>query len=356
MLAKAQLAEYAHWSVNQRITIREIAEAAGVHHTTVSRALRANRQIPEATRLRIKEIAKAMGYKPDPALSALMSHRSSKLNKSYQATLAWVTNYPSRQGWLMDEKIGYFIGAKRRAAELGYFLEEFWLAEPGIKNRRASAILSARSIQGLIFLPQPRARAHLNLDWNRFSAISISHTLSSPHLHVVTNHHFRSMALLMRKLRSLGYKRPGFACRQRIHESVDRAWAAAFAIYQSKEFAAQIPLFLYREHDIAEFARWLRQHQPDVIVTHEEAVLDWLQGLNLRIPEEIGVAMAAVHGLPSHCSGIDENNETVGALAVDLVVEMIHKNLTGIPKTPVTTLVEGIWVEGKTVRSPLARK
>ena len=338
--------------MSQRVTIRDIAQTANVHHTTVSRALRGDRQIPEATRERIREIAHAMGYAPDPALSALMSYRSSKRRKSYRAALAWVTNYSTRQGWFMDEKVGYYVGAKRRAAELGYSLDEFWLNEPGVNGRRASAILSARGIQGLIFLPQPRARAHIRLDWNRFSALTISHTLNSPHLHVVTNHHFRSMALLMRKIRSLGYRRPGFVCLQRIHESVDRAWAAAFGVYQREPFQKQIPLFLHREDTSAwfdAFAAWVRLHRPDVVVAHGAAAIEWLARLGLEIPRDIGLAAAAVHGLPSFCSGIDENNETVGALAVDLVVEMIHKNQTGIPQTPVTTLVEGTWVDGSTL-------
>lgn len=345
-----QILSYAHWSVNRRVTIRDIAKAANVHHTTVSRALRKDRQIPELTRVRIESLAVEMGYSPDPALASLMRYRSSKLRSSYKGALAWITNYPTREGWRMHEKIGYYTGAKARAVELGYSLDEFWLNEPGLNSRRASGILSARNIQGLIFLPQPRARAHLHLDWSRFSALTISHTLTAPHLHVVTNHHFRSMALLMRKIRSLGYRRPGFVCRQRIHESVDRAWAAAFATYQAGPLHRQVPLLLYQDNGFQDFSKWIQRHKPDVLVTHDESVFEWLDRLRLRVPEDIGVAAAALHGLPPECSGLNENNEVVGALAVDLVVEMIHKNQKGVPEIPVTTLVEGSWVDGTTLR------
>ena len=49
-------------------------------------------------------------------------------------------------------------------------------------------------------------------------------------------------------------------------------------------------------------------------------------------------------------SGIDENVRAVGAMAVDTVVGMIHRNETGIPATPWRILAEGTWFQGETVR------
>ncbi|QYY35011.1 LacI family DNA-binding transcriptional regulator [Ruficoccus sp. ZRK36] len=340
--------------MSNRVTIREIAQKAGVHHATVSRALRNDPQIATETREHILKLARRMGYRPDPALSSLMRYRSAKAAHHYQAALAWATNYPTRDGWLTHEKVGYYSGALQRAEELGYSLDPFWLGEAGMSGARASAILKARNIQGVILLPMPKANVSIDLDWDQFSAVSISHTVTSPHLNVVTNHHFRSMALLMKQLDALGYKRPGFACLRRIHESVDRAWAAAFEMYRPGAGSrADIPLYIYEEESLPAFEHWVRTYKPDVIVAHSDNIMHYLKEMQLRVPEDIGVAMAARHGVSSDCSGIDENNNTVGRVVVNVVVEMIHNNERGIPQVPITTLVEGFWVNGSTLRTSL---
>lgn len=161
-------------------------------------------RIPVATRERVKAVAKQLGYRPDPVLAALMAYRNDRRIQRYQATLAWVTNYPTRDSWQAYERNDYFRGATARANELGYVIDEFWLKEPELTPRRATQILFNRNIQGLLFIPQPRSRAHLNLDWSKFSAISFGRTLASPRLHNVDNDHYSSIAILMRQLKKLG--------------------------------------------------------------------------------------------------------------------------------------------------------
>ena len=54
------------------------------------------------------------------------------------------------------------------------------------------------------------------------------------------------------------------------------------------------------------------------------------------------------------CSGIDQNNERVGAAGVDLVVEQLQSNDFGLPENPKTVLIEGRWVPGTTAPGPWA--
>ena len=49
------MVEYAY--ISMRITLKQVAQVAGVHQTTASRALRGQNSIPEATRQRIRRIA-----------------------------------------------------------------------------------------------------------------------------------------------------------------------------------------------------------------------------------------------------------------------------------------------------------
>jgi LacI family gluconate utilization system Gnt-I transcriptional repressor len=60
-----------------RVTLNEVAEAAGVSPITVSRALRGERSVASELVERVRAAAQLLGYVPDPAARALASQRSS---------------------------------------------------------------------------------------------------------------------------------------------------------------------------------------------------------------------------------------------------------------------------------------
>jgi LacI family transcriptional regulator len=47
-----------------------------------------------------------------------------------------------------------------------------------------------------------------------------------------------------------------------------------------------------------------------------------------------------------------KNSFQLGVMAVDLLVDMLHRNERGIPVRPYLLMVEGSWVEGNTLRKP----
>ena len=61
------------------VTIKDIAKATGVSHSTVSRAMRGSSLISEETTKRIKETALNMGYFPSAAARSLKTNRSQAL-------------------------------------------------------------------------------------------------------------------------------------------------------------------------------------------------------------------------------------------------------------------------------------
>lgn len=60
-----------------RVTLADVAQAAGVSPITVSRALRGERAVDPALVARVRAAAQQLGYVPDPAARALASQRSS---------------------------------------------------------------------------------------------------------------------------------------------------------------------------------------------------------------------------------------------------------------------------------------
>ena len=63
----------------QETSIQDIARAAGVSHTTVSRALRESPLISLDTRERIQRLAQEMGYTPNAIAQSLQTRRTSMI-------------------------------------------------------------------------------------------------------------------------------------------------------------------------------------------------------------------------------------------------------------------------------------
>lgn len=59
-----------------RVTLSDVARAAGVSPSTVSRALRGERAVDPALIERVQQVSSRLGYMPDPAARALASRRS----------------------------------------------------------------------------------------------------------------------------------------------------------------------------------------------------------------------------------------------------------------------------------------
>ena len=62
-----------------RITLNDVANAAGVSPITVSRALRGERSVDPVLAQRVREATDRLGYVPDPAARALASQRSTQV-------------------------------------------------------------------------------------------------------------------------------------------------------------------------------------------------------------------------------------------------------------------------------------
>src|SRR4051812_49177178 len=75
----------------KRVTMRAIAEQAGVTHATVSMALRNHPLISAKTRQKIQRIARNLGYRPDPEVAKLMRHLRLKHKPKFKSTIAALT-------------------------------------------------------------------------------------------------------------------------------------------------------------------------------------------------------------------------------------------------------------------------
>ncbi len=344
-------------SLTGRITMREVAARAGVHYSTVSLALRGRHEIPEPTRRRVCRAADELGYRPDPLLAALASYRHGRSPRGYRATLAWLTNFPTRDAW-RDEEIyrEYFTGARDRAQALGFRLQEFWLREPGMTHLRASDILLARGITGLLVAPQPTPAESIALRWDRFCAVTISHSLAHPRLHLVSPNQYRCVKLAVDELAARGYRRIGLVLLRSSDARVDHNWLAGYLVAQDCRAVRHriTPLQLDR-WDTAAFGRWIERMRLDAVVSKCAAALPALRELGYAVPRDLGLASLTRVKEGRVLSGVNESPEEAGAAAVEQLAGMLHRNERGVPASPRRLLIEGRWVDGATVRPLPAR-
>lgn len=340
--------------MKNRVSQRDLARLAGVSAMTVSLALRGHSSISATTREKIRKLAEKHHYRPDPALSALNAYRIQGRTRQFQGTLAWLTTFSTANGWRgMIHAESYFQGAAKRALELGYQLEEFWLGEPGLPPKRASQILLARGVQGLIVAPLPDTHGEISFDWKPFSSLALGYSLRQPQLHVVMNHQSRNMKQTVRHLHALGYRRIGLALPSANNDRVDQNYLSGYLIAQREAGGECLEPLLADVFDASAFVAWFRRQKPDAVIVSPAWITQitaWLKGEGVLVPRHVGLAAASTPDGPATVSGMDEDPCMIGGMAVDALVGMIHRQERGIPAQPWSLLAEGTWTAGKTTR------
>lgn len=341
--------------VDSKVVLQDIAKRVGVHRSTVSLALRDHPRISKEMRERVQDLAKKMGYRPNPLVAALMQSRRSG-NRVKDLVLAYVTNYPTRYGWRppFHDRPNYFPGAAARAIELGCKLEHFWLGEPGMTPERLSDILTTRGISGVMVGRLPPGMEDISLLWTRFSCVALGMTLRRPNLHRVSEDFFAGATLAMERLYQRGYRRVGFVFSD-VDDcpSVGDRWLGAYLRQQLAHTPTrQLPPFLFQpgRDQAPHFAEWLKDHSPDaLLVTHAAPVLEWIKPLGLSIPGDLGLATVINDHLDRGWAGIHCSAEKLGALATEMLIGMMHRGEMGIPSDPHEVQVSGEWIDGDTL-------
>ncbi|MEY3897845.1 MAG: hypothetical protein RLZZ214_3366 [Verrucomicrobiota bacterium] len=340
----------------------EVAKAAGVSKNTVSLALRGSPRISEATRGRIEEIARTLGYRLNPTVAHLMAELRQNRSPGFQATLALINAHESRDAFSNHPTIPVYVaGCQQRAAQLGYRLDEFWLHEPDLPVARWLSIFRARNIRGAVIVGLMRHnRLPLRLAplWNEFPALVTGVRTREPALSFAcSDHHTLALEAFERAV-ALGYRRPALVLEGVIDDLVDGRFSAGFLIGQSRliqEGQRTQPFYevAAAQSDRSVFMRWFEENQPDVIFTLYHEVKRWVEEMGLRVPEDVGLIQYEWRADHGGWAGMDQRNDLVGAAAVDMLISMVHHNERGIPEHPRATLIGSHWVDGGTVEIPV---
>ena len=337
------------------VTQHDVALAAGVSRSTVTRALRDDPQISAAERARIHALAQKLGYRPNPLVTALMTQLRTGKPATFRGTLGYVVFGWDEAAWRANpDQRAMFEGAQNRATELGYRVE-LHVHEPArMSARRLSGLLVARGIQGLL-LPAP-SRHEIDpplLQWPKFALATLGFRLGGPGLHFTANDHFASTWSLLHNLEGRGYRRPGLLLDTTVESLTSFRIEGAFAAFQSHHLAPADRLAPLLAPGLAPetVLAWARREKPDVVIANTPAPLASLRAAGVRVPAQTGFALLRVnqHEHPG-VSGMNPRSDLVGSAGVDMVTAQINRSETGMPANQRGLLVESDWHEGATLR------
>ena len=335
-------------------TIRSLARRLRLSVATVSEALRDSPRVKPATRTRVRAAAEKAGYWHNPLLSAALSAVRRARHQEYRGTLALIdTDEDNRAQYLLFHR-EIAAGAEDRAHALGFSTELFWIGSkaPALPVARLSRVLQARGIPGAVLLPFNTAQDLTAFDFSQFAAVQMDHSLVEPRLHTVIPDHYLSMLHALERLTQRGYKRVGLCLEQRKDARLKSKWSAGLlSFFRSYARDTGIPALIEPQLTREGFLSWYRHYRPDVIVGHQQAMIDWLGTIKVRVPEDAGFFNLNMTESTGPCAGLDLGPRRLGAAAVESVVAMLHRHERGVPEHPKTITLEAIWVDGPSIRS-----
>lgn len=339
------------------MNLRQLARLAGLSTSAVSLALRDSPKISAATKRRVRRLAERSGYQPDPTIVAMMSHLRKPRAVRRQACFGVISFYDEPLPWERSRHLaGIYAGMTRRADGLGYRLEPLWLRAPGMTYRRFRGILDARGIEGLLCFGSPDLAQEFPPELDHYAVVTVGLSIRTP-LHRVTSHFYNDMVHVLDRVHDLGYRRPGLVLGRYEHERSGYAHTGAYLAWCEHRLGRRraLPIHLLDRVEERPLLNWLHRQRPDVLIfVHLYDVLEPLRAVlrdnRIRVPRRLGVAVLSQILEGSGFSGLQQNQPLMGAWAVEMLAARVANRDLGIPATPRVEMVEGEWVEGRSLR------
>ncbi len=335
--------------VDQNITLRDVAHAAGVGLATASRALRDDPSAAATTRDKVKQVAHKLGYRPDPALHSLIERRWRGRRRGGDLNLGYVFDSRSIFADMADFQFRRF---KKMAEARGYCLIREDLAD----FRNTSDLmrrLHAQGISGILVSLLTEVSYPLDGLFASYPAVSINVASYQPNCPIVMQDEFVSIGEVWSQLIQSGYQRIGVLLKAHPNSISVQQRKGAILCQQLNcpQESDRIPFFSFSDFNEEErhgLKRWLERYRPDVILgnAHNESWV--LNELGYRIPEDIAFAAANLWDINKLgvIAGYFRDNGLIFERGLHLLKMMIGSGSAGAKHSSLMELVKGEWSPG----------
>jgi LacI family transcriptional regulator len=170
------------------------------------------------------------------------------------------------------------------------------------------------------------------------------------------NNHFQTARSAVDAALRHGCVRPGLVLVDQLDRQLDRRFSAGFRAGLHDIAPAPAPgthaaPLLMQQLDRAVFAKWVKTERPDVIITDQVAVLEWLRDFKISVPAEIGLIHLDWMPHLRDWAGMNQNSRLIGVAAADLVIGQMTRNEVGPPDHPSLVLIESDFVAGPSLKA-----
>ena len=332
------------------VSLKDVAVACGVSTATVSKALRDQSDISEETKIRIKQIADKLGYFPNAAARALKTNHSKNIGVLYEEDAG--------KGLTHEYFSAVLQGFKKQAEKLGYDIT-FISTNRGTYGMSYLEHCRYRNFDGAVVVcatyTDPEVTELLNSDFPTVTVDYIHHNCTA-----VSSNNVQGMMNLVNYVVSMGHRKIAYIHGQS-YSPVTKERIIAY--YQAME---QNKLPVKEEYLIEGFYLdpILAEKQTKELLAMKEAPtcilypddtaliggLNAIQGMGLRIPEDISVAgydgTQFSQMLYPRVTTIQQDTDRIGSEAANRLIGIIEK-----PKTTLMerVVVEGILIKGQSV-------
>lgn len=340
-------------STPPRVSLRDIAARLGVSHSTVSLALKDHPRISTAVKEKVRKEAEAMGYRPDPMLAALANYRRDRESKAISAGVAWINAWRNPDELRSHKEFDfYWQGAFKAAEKFGFRLEEFRIGKD-CSPKRLHQILTTRGIRGILLPPHPTEPDWQDFPWDQYSIVRFGRTIHHPACHVVTADQVANTVLAVQRIHDRGYKRIGFVTIEGDFSKRGMQFELGFiggqrVIRDADPLVPLVQKFADAKERKQVLKAWLTEQRPDAIFTPDPAMPELLKSLGYKVPDDIGLAVTSILDAKAD-AGIDQHPEEIGRVGFLMLNSLINDRARGIPKIFRQILVEGAWVDGKSL-------
>ena len=327
------------------VSLKTIAERCGVSTATVSKALNDHKDISEATRKRVRQVADELGYFPNAAARALKTNRSYNIGVLFEEEAG--------RGLTHEYFSGVLNGLKKQAEKLGY---DITFINTCFENRKMSYYdhCRYRNFEGVAIVcadfNEPDVVELMNSELPVVTIDYVHHNCTA-----VTSNNIQGIEELVKYIYSQGHRKIAYIHGQE-GSTVTRERLASF--YRAvDELGLELPENYIRTANYLEIQGAAEQtkellnlpNPPSCIIYPDDTSL--IGGRNviikrgMKIPQDISVAgydgtmMSQL--LYPKLTTISQNTELIG--------EEAAKRLIGTIEKPKTTLVERVVIEGSLI-------
>lgn len=334
-----------------KVTMSDIAAKLGVSNSTVSLALNNSPKVSAAMREKVMATAKEMGYHTNPYVSALMAARRHGKNPTHTPVIALITATEHEDDWKKGYHLKRFVqGCSATAENQGTRPELFWIGDESMTARRLNEILINRGIHGAALMLQGKWSNKLDHAWNDIATVTYGARRLNPLTDSVSADFYGNMEKTLGILIDQKLKRIGFVMDRPFPYKHDNRWLAAYLMKQYQGRINKISPWLDAEPSFDGFKRWFEASKPDAIIcVHPPTVIEWLRRMGLKVPGDLGVVAIGTAERNGEVSGIVENTRTCGKLAMEMLMERIHRGEFGNYTEPHAVTVSGQWNRGETL-------